>query len=51
MTTAFELVTVGKYQLANRITMAPMSRSRAYGPVRAQDRPPRGTTSSGRPPV
>ncbi|HEX3784549.1 MAG TPA: alkene reductase [Pseudonocardiaceae bacterium] len=32
MTSTFDPVTVGKYQLANRIVMAPMSRSRAYGP-------------------
>ena len=32
MTTAFEPVTLGRLQLRNRIAMAPMTRSRAYGP-------------------
>jgi len=32
MTTAFEPMTVGRYTLANRIVMSPMTRSRAYGP-------------------
>ena len=29
---AFDPIVLGKYELANRIVMAPMSRSRAYGP-------------------
>jgi len=32
MPTAFDPIVLGKYELANRIVMAPMSRSRAYGP-------------------
>jgi N-ethylmaleimide reductase len=32
MVTAFDDIELGKYRLANRIVMAPMSRSRAYGP-------------------
>jgi N-ethylmaleimide reductase len=32
MTTAFEPVTVGRYTARNRVVMAPMTRSRAYGP-------------------
>ncbi len=32
MTTAFDPATVGRFDLRNRIVMAPMTRSRAYGP-------------------
>ena len=32
MTTAFDPVTIGRYTARNRIVMAPMTRSRAYGP-------------------
>jgi N-ethylmaleimide reductase len=32
MTTAFEPVTLGRYTARNRVVMAPMTRSRAYGP-------------------
>ena len=32
MTTAFDPVTVGRYTARNRVVMAPMTRSRAYGP-------------------
>ncbi|GAA1752129.1 alkene reductase [Luedemannella helvata] len=32
MTTAFDQVAVGRYTARNRIVMAPMTRSRAYGP-------------------
>jgi len=32
MTTAFDPIKLGKIELANRIAMAPMSRSRSYGP-------------------
>lgn len=32
MTTAFEPIQLGDHQLANRIAMSPMTRSRAYGP-------------------
>jgi N-ethylmaleimide reductase len=33
MTTAFDPIKLGKIELANRIVMAPMSRSRSYGPA------------------
>src|SRR4051812_21322197 len=32
MTTAFDAIQLGDLQLANRIAMSPMTRSRAYGP-------------------
>ncbi|MEW2165607.1 alkene reductase [Streptomyces sp. NPDC007084] len=35
MTTAFEPVTIGPLELKHRIAMAPMTRSRAYGPDRS----------------
>ncbi|KIF67074.1 1,2-oxophytodienoate reductase [Streptomyces sp. AcH 505] len=35
MTTAFDPIKVGPYKLKNRIAMAPMTRSRAYGPDRS----------------
>src|ERR1700761_1376266 len=35
MTTAFDPIKVGSHELKNRIAMAPMTRSRAYGPGRS----------------
>ena len=32
MVTAFDPIVVGGRELSNRLVMAPMSRSRAYGP-------------------
>jgi N-ethylmaleimide reductase len=32
MTSAFDGTTIGRYTTRNRVVMAPMTRSRAYGP-------------------
>ena len=46
MTTAFDPIEIAGKRLANRVAMAPMTRSRAYGPGAARPSRWRPTTRS-----
>lgn len=50
MSTAFDPIDLAGKRLANRIAMAPMTRSRAYGRARARHRRWPPTTRSARAP-